>query len=78
MYCSAIIREAFPTMDGSKYRDPQPDNVQSLWDLGTLSPIWDVSIKSLLSPFRDFFRRIGRKSIRAIEGDRRYQQNQAF
>ncbi|KAL6090570.1 hypothetical protein STEG23_009419, partial [Scotinomys teguina] len=27
-----------PAADGNKYRDAQPDNVQSMRDLGTLSP----------------------------------------
>jgi hypothetical protein len=39
--------------DRNKYRDPQPDIMQRVKDLGTLSPKWDVIIKSLPSGLRD-------------------------
>lgn len=34
-------------VNGNKYRDPQLHKVQWVGDLGTLSPKWDVSLKSL-------------------------------
>ena len=46
-------------------RDPQPDSVQSVKDLGTLCPKWDVSTKSFLSVIREPYRRAGGKSVRA-------------
>lgn len=34
-----------PEANGSKYRDTQPDNMQKMKDLATLSPKWDIPIK---------------------------------
>lgn len=34
-------------VDGDQQRDPQQDNVQTVRDLGGLSPKWDVFIKAL-------------------------------
>ena len=36
-----------PAIDGSKYRDPEPDITQRVRDLVALSPKRDISIKSL-------------------------------
>ena len=63
--CSAIIRELPPTANGNKYRDPRPDIMQRLRDLGTLWPKWDVSIKSLPSGFRELSEKGDRKSVRS-------------
>jgi hypothetical protein len=46
-----------PTVDGSKYRDLQLDNVQRVSDLETFSPKWDVSIKSCPSDLRKLWKR---------------------
>ena len=38
---SVVIREASPVAHGNKYKDPQPDIIHSMKDLGTLkSPAW--------------------------------------
>ena len=58
---SAIIRVASPAVDGNKYRDPVPNNVQKVRDLGTVSPKWDVSIKPLLTRLKEICRRRNRK-----------------
>lgn len=42
-----------PVADGKKYRDPQPDHMQRVRDLGTLSSKRDVSIKSLPSELKE-------------------------
>lgn len=42
-----------PAVEGNKYRDPQLDSVQSIKNLGKLSPKWIVFIKSLLLGFRE-------------------------
>ena len=46
-------------------RDPQPDIIQRVRDLGTLSSKWDVSIKFLHPGFSELFERGGRESERA-------------
>ena len=48
----------------SRHRDPQPGIMQRVRDLGTLSPMWVVSIKSLPSGLREPHGRGGRKSVR--------------
>lgn len=48
-------------VDGDKYRDPQPDFMQRLRGLGTLSPKCDVTIRSLPSEFSEPCRGGGRK-----------------
>lgn len=35
-----------PAVDGNKYREPHPDNMQRGRDRGTLSDEWDIFIKS--------------------------------
>ena len=57
-----------PTADGKRYKHPQPDNVQSVRDLGTLNPKQDVSIKSLLLGLREVCARRDRKGIRDRRG----------
>jgi hypothetical protein len=42
-----------PTADGNKYRDSLPDNLHKVSVLRTFSPKQDVSIKFLLSRFRE-------------------------
>ena len=63
--------------DGNKYRDPHPDNVQTVRELGTFSPGWEVSIKSLPSGIRELCGRGGRKNVQA-RGDGGHQRNKAF
>jgi hypothetical protein len=46
-------------------------------EMGTISPKWDVSIKSLPSELRETQRREGRKSVRA-RGDERHQESKAL
>lgn len=43
---------------------PQLDNVQSVRNLGTHVPKWDVFITSFFSHLREFYRRWGRKIVR--------------
>lgn len=38
--------------DGSKYRDPQPDNMQGVRDLGMLKPKRNISVEFLPSGVR--------------------------
>ena len=59
--CSAILREASSCSRQEQYRDPQPDNVQSVRDLGTSSPKPNVSIKSLPSRLKELWGRGGGK-----------------
>lgn len=51
--CSVISREASPAVHEEKYRDPQPDIMCRVGDLGTLSPKWSTSIKSPLLRHRE-------------------------
>jgi hypothetical protein len=37
--------ECPPAADGNKYRDPHPDTMQRVRELGTLIPKWNVLIK---------------------------------
>jgi hypothetical protein len=53
----------------------QPDNVQTVRDLRTLSPKWNVFIKSLPLGFKKSFRKGGRRNVRAKSIDRRHQGN---
>lgn len=62
---------------GNKYRDPHPDNVQTVRELGTFSSGWEVSIKSLPSGIRELRGRGGRKNVQA-RGDGGHQRNKAF
>ena len=47
--CLAIFREpsSCHMADGNRYRKPQPDSVQRVWDLRTRIPKLCISIKSL-------------------------------
>jgi hypothetical protein len=47
------------------YRDPQPDIMQTVRDLGTLSLKWDDSIKSLSSRLKEACGRRDAKNVRA-------------
>lgn len=53
-----------PATDENKYRDPQPDNMQRVKDLGTLSPKMEGSIKFFLAGTRKLCGRGGRKSVK--------------
>lgn len=50
-----------PTAGEKQYRNPQPDNFQRVRDLGTFSPKWVVSIKSLPSWLRELCGRGGER-----------------
>ncbi|KAL6040343.1 hypothetical protein STEG23_017243 [Scotinomys teguina] len=57
-----------PVADGDKYRNRQPDNVQKVRDLGTLSPQMDVFIKIFPTGLRELCGRGSRKSVK-VRGD---------
>lgn len=44
---SGIIRSASYAKDANKYRDPQPDYIYRVRDVGTLSPKWVVKYYSI-------------------------------
>lgn len=66
-----------PATDGNKYRDPQPDYMQRVKDLRTLSPKQNVSIKSFRLELREPHGKGGRKCGRAL-GDGEHQENKAL
>ena len=53
-----------PAADGNKYRDPQPDNMQRVRDLGTLSPKSDCFHQSSLPLWRREPYRRGRQGCK--------------
>lgn len=46
--CSANHSMTPPAADGNKYTDPSQTFMKRVRDFRTLSPMWDVSIKSFL------------------------------
>lgn len=54
-----------PAVDRNKYTDPLPDTIHRVRNLGTRSPIWTISIRSLPLGLREPHRRGGRKNVRA-------------
>lgn len=68
--CLALVSSSEklpPATLGSKYKDPQPDAMQRVRDVGTLIHKLDVFIKSLPSWLTEPCVREGRKAIRARE-----------
>lgn len=53
-----LSSELFPPLAcGNRYRDSHQENIQRVRDLGTPNTKWDVSNKTLLSRFRDPYRK---------------------